>query len=83
MKNKQIVVLHRGWVVVGDVIREKEEVIVQNAHIIRRWGTTKGLGQLALEGKQEDTILDAAGTVRAHEQSVVLFIDCVPEKWTA
>lgn len=79
--NKKIVVLHRGWVVVGDFSKDGNEVVVENASVIRKWGTTKGLGQLAAEGKLPDTVLDPAGTVRANELAVVMTIDCNQEKW--
>jgi hypothetical protein len=75
------VVLQRGWVVVGRVERIGAETVVRDAHVIRRWGTSKGLGQLALEGPQSATILDAAGTVRAHELAVVLTLDCDVKIW--
>ena len=81
--SKKIVVLHRGWVVVGDVRKEENQIIVDNASVIRRWGTSKGLGQLALEGVQPNTTLDSCGTVRAHEEAIVLMIDCNAEKWAA
>jgi len=72
---KRIVVLHRGWVVVGDYRKEGAEIIVENASVIRRWGTSKGLGELR-NGPLNDTILDPCGTVRAHELAVVFTIDC-------
>ncbi|MFA5525925.1 MAG: hypothetical protein WC992_03780 [Acholeplasmataceae bacterium] len=74
--NKKIVVLHRGWVVVGDYRKDGTEVIVDNASVIRRWGTTKGLGEL-IHGPLDNTVLDPCGTVRAHELAVVLTLDCV------
>ncbi len=79
---KQIVVLQRGWVVVGDVSRDGDQVTVENAQVIRRWGTTKGLGEL-ISGPTSSTVLDPAGTVTAHELAVVLTIDVDAEKWAA
>ena len=39
-------ILQRGWVVVGDLVAEDERrVRLENASVIRRWGTTKGIGQ--------------------------------------
>lgn len=76
MKNtKKIVVLQRGWVVVGDVKTGPETVTVSDASVIRRWGTTKGLGQLAATGPTKDTVLDPAGTVTAHPLGVVMMLD--------
>jgi hypothetical protein len=79
---KVILVLQRGWVVVGDVIEEGDDRLeLANASVIRRWGTTKGLGQLALEGPRKETVLDPCGAVLAHPLSVVLQIPCKEEVW--
>lgn len=59
--NQQIVVLDRGWVYVGNVIIEGDLVRIHNARCIRRWGTTKGLGELALTGPTKNTVLDPTG----------------------
>jgi len=77
----QILVLQRGWVVVGETKKEGSEVVVGKSSVIRRWGTTKGLGEIALGGPTADTVLDPAGTVRVHELAVVMTIDCDAEKW--
>ena len=76
----RIVVLQRGWVVVGDVTIDGQELEISNARVIRRWGTTKGLGEL-VDGPLADTVLDDAGTVRAHVLGVVLTIDVDASKW--
>lgn len=81
--DKTILVLQRGWVVVGDLAEETAEKIrLVNASVIRRWGTTKGLGQLALEGPQGSTVLDACGVVEAHPLAVVMRLACEPSKWS-
>lgn len=80
--SKVILVLQRGWVVVGDLTHEDASVVhLDNASVIRRWGTTKGLGQLALEGPQKETILDPCGVVEAHPLAVVLRMPCEAAKW--
>lgn len=76
----KIVVLQRGWVVVGQVERDGDELVIYSASVIRRWGTTRGLGEL-VDGPLKDTVLDPAGTVRAHALGVVLTIDVQAEKW--
>ena len=76
----QIVVLQRGWVVAGMVVREGQDLVITGAKVIRRWGTSKGLGELA-GGPLAGTTLDDAGTVRAHVLGVVLMIDVDAEKW--
>lgn len=79
---KTILVLQRGWVVVGDLSETAEKVTLTNASVIRRWGTTKGLGQLALEGPQRETVLDACGSVEAHPLAIVLRVPCEASKWS-
>lgn len=76
----RILVLQRGWVVVGEYREVGDECVLENASVIRRWGTSKGLGELA-KGPLENTVLDACGTVRAHKLAVVMQIEC-PE-WAA
>lgn len=79
---KQIVILQRGWVVVGDVSIIGDDVTVTNASVIRVWGTKNGIGEIALGGPTKDTILDKCGTVRAHRASVVAYVDCDVQKWS-
>jgi hypothetical protein len=80
---KQIIIAQGGWVFVGDVFGQGDDIVLTNASIIRRWGTSKGLGQLAANGPQQTTILDPAGTVRFHAPSVIASIDCDQSKWLA
>lgn len=82
MTEKRIVVLQRGWVVVGNYEQEGEAVTIENASVVRRWGTQKGLGELATKGPLKDTILDPCGTVRAHINGIVLTIDTKGELWS-
>lgn len=77
----KIVVLQRGWVVIGRLFSEGEYNRLEDAYIIRTWGTDKGLGQLALEGKQSNTKLDKTGTVRFHKLTSVAIIDCKESVW--
>lgn len=80
-RRKQIVVLHRGFVFVGDVERLENEVVIHNAKNVRRWGTTKGLGELATCGPLSNTVLDIGGTIRFSPLAEVCSYDCDPTKW--
>jgi hypothetical protein len=81
--NHRIVVLQRGWVAVGELDRSAApQLKLENASIIRRWGTTKGLGELAAEGPRGQTVLDPAGTLEFHELAVVTTFVTDPSKWT-
>ena len=78
----KIVILQRGWVMVGRFEKEGTECKLHNASVIRVWGTTKGLGQLANEGKQKETILDKCyGLVQFDWLTVVAIIDCKEDIW--
>lgn len=77
----QIVVLHRGFVFVGDVERSENEIVIHNAQNVRRWGTTKGLGEIADGGPTANTKLDMAGTIRFSPLSEICSYDCNPAKW--
>lgn len=77
----QIAVLDRGFVYVGLCAVQDGTLIITQAQNVRRWGTTRGLGQLAAIGPQADTKLDPAGTVRAPLTSVMHMIDCNAAPW--
>ena len=80
---KQIIIAQRGWVFVGNVERSGDDVTISDAQCIRRWGTTKGLGELAKNGPQKSTVLDDMGTVRLHVLAVVASLDVEAAKWPA
>lgn len=71
----EIVVADRGWVYIGHAEKTEDGVVITGAHSIRRWGTSGGLGQLAKDGPQEATKLDAYGTVLVPTHAVVSRID--------
>ena len=77
----QLVVLDRGFVYVGEVTTDADWCVIRSARNVRRWGTTEGLGQLALQGPLADTVLDATGTVRAPMRAVIALIACNQAKW--
>lgn len=79
----RILVLQRGWVVVGRYTTDGDECVLTDASVIRRWGTTKGLGEIAANGPTKDTVLDKCGEVCAHKLSVVLQLKCNAERWSA
>lgn len=78
---KQIVVLDRGWIVVGDVTKSGDYVHINNASVIRRWGTKEGLGELAENGPQSETKLDKCPSCQVHKLSVVMLMNCNEGKW--
>lgn len=77
----RIVVMDKNFVSVGVYTRVADGVVLENAHVIRRWGTERGLGQIAAEGPTSNTILDKTPRQEIPWHSVVKTIDCVEEKW--
>ncbi len=78
---KTIAVLQRGWVIVGDLFKDGEYYTLANAAVIRRWGTSDGLGQIAKNGPTDETILDSCPDIRFHELTSVFLMDCVASEW--
>lgn len=78
---KQIVILNRGWVVVGDYSEKGDECTLTNASVVRIWGTTKGIGELAENGPTSSTKLDPCPNVHFHKMTMVARLDCVESNW--
>lgn len=78
---KQIVVLNRGWVVIGNYYEKGDECTLTEASVIRKWGTTKGLGELAEKGKLADTVLDECPNVHFNKMTMVARMDVNEQNW--
>lgn len=76
----QIAVLDRGFVYVGCVEWKDNFLTITDARCIRRWGTTKGLGEL-VNGALPETILDTVGTIHVPLSSLIHLIDVVESAW--
>ena len=76
----KIVIGQRGWVWVGRYAEGGDQVVLTDARCIRRWGTSKGLGEL-VGGPTAKTVLDPAGTVTVHRLGVVASYEADPEAW--
>lgn len=78
----RIVVLDKGFVSVGVFAKDKDGWFsLENAQIIRRWGTTKGLGEIAENGPTSSTVLDPTPTQRFPERAIMNTIECDAKKW--
>lgn len=78
--NVKIAILQRGWVFVGRFSKNGTDCKLENAHCIRQWGTTKGIGEL-VDGPTSSTKLDEAGTVSFNEMTIVALIDADENGW--
>ena len=66
---KSILVLWYGWVLVGEYL--PKDKTLKNAQVIRRWGTTKGLGELR-DGPTRETILEPLGDVSIPQKPLIV-----------
>ena len=79
----RIAILQRGWVMVGEFSKDGSQCFLRNASVVRYWGTTRGLGEIAAGGPTDKTELDPAGEVEFHELTAIALLRCNPEKWHA
>lgn len=77
----RIVILQRGWVVVGRYSKNKEYCTVRNGYVIRRWGTTEGLPELAIKGPLSETKLEPSPKITFHGLTEIASIECEESKW--
>jgi hypothetical protein len=78
----RIVILQRGWVMVGVFEKDGSDCKLTSASVVRRWGTSSGLGQIAKDGPTGDTLLDKCnGDVEFDFLTVVATIKADPTKW--
>ena len=74
---KVIVIAVEGWAFIGNVKEDSTiELTLTDASVIRVWGTTKGIGEIALCGPTKNTILDPCGEVTLPTTSIVAKIIC-------
>jgi hypothetical protein len=82
-----IYVCERGFVLVG---RPRPQLpgdhalflTLDDVAVVRRWGTTRGLGQLAQEGPQATTVFDREPDgVEQSLTSIYRRIPCNPSAW--
>jgi hypothetical protein len=79
----RIVVLQRGNIIVGTWHENGDEITIDNAAVIRVWGTTHGLGEIARGGPTPKTVLDRCPPIRFHRYTVVMSIDCDGPAWAS
>ncbi len=70
-----IAVLQWGHVAVGIYTQKGDIAMLEKASIIRRWGTTDGLGDLAIKGPLENTKLDKCPEITFHIREAVMIMN--------
>ena len=68
---KQIVIVDRGFVFVGDTTTDGQWCRITNTKNIRYWGTKAGLGELAGKGPLAETKLDPCGDLKIPMRAVI------------
>ena len=76
-----IIVVDNGFVFLGELQFYDGFTTVLNCKNIRSYGTTDGLGQIALKGVQEETKLDDFGIITIPNDKVIFTIDCTHESF--
>jgi len=77
----KIVILQRGWIMVGRFERNGSDCKLHNASVIRSWGTTKGLGEIALKPTKDTKLDKCNGLVQFDYLTVVAMVDCNESGW--
>lgn len=77
----KIIVLQRGWVIIGKYSQKGNIGKIDKGYVIRRWGTDAGIGQLAIEGKRSETVLDKIPSTKFHILTTIAMFDCSYDKW--
>lgn len=78
--NSKIVILQRGWVMVGKFSRTEDMCSLDYTQVIRNWGTTKGIGEL-VNGPTAKTVLEPVGHVEFHILTTVAIITVGEGQW--
>ena len=74
---KALFVVESGWVFLAEGFdKVGGEYRLRGASTIRRWGTTKGLGELSLSGPTKDTVLDPCGNPIIPVGKVLFLLPC-------
>ena len=81
MKDIRIAVLQRGWVLVGPYRRDGDSCFIEGGYVVSRWGTTEGLGEIALNGPTTETVLHPAPLQEWHRLTEVFTMTCDYEVW--
>ena len=77
----KIVILQRGWVVVGNYQTDGVFSWIDDGAVVRRWGTSRGLGELAYKGPLENTVLDPVMKMKWHIMTEVATMEVREESW--
>lgn len=79
--NVRIVILDKSFVAVGIYTQDESTASLDRAFFVRKWGTSRGLGEIAADGPTSRTVLDPTPKQTFPMHAVVNMIECDSEKW--
>jgi hypothetical protein len=81
-KPTHIVVVESGWVFAAVLDGNTQgDIRSSECAVIRTWGTTNGLGELALKGPTSSTVLDRCNITYIPKSKVLFTMECAPVVW--
>ena len=72
----KIAMVDNGFVYVGHILKDGGYYVITKGFNVRKAGTTKGFGQLAIEGPLKGTALDPVPNVLVPMNRLCHFIEC-------
>lgn len=72
------VVCEYGWIIKGvkDDKSDKNNLILHDASVVRKWNNGKGIGGIAKAENKNEYVLDAIGDVEIRQSKVLFEIPC-------
>jgi hypothetical protein len=77
----EIIIGQRGWVWIGRVTVEGDQLTIHGACCIRQWGTTKGLAELCA-GPTSKTVLDIPCSLKVGTVNVLGRLSASESGWS-
>lgn len=75
-----VAIIDNGFAYLGRVIEEENYYVIIQGVNVRRSGTDRGFGQLAIEGPQKESALDPCPPIMVPKNRLCHFIECA-EVW--
>ena len=71
------IVCDRGWIIKGKILeRNRKDLILKEASVVRTWHNGKGIGGIAKESNKDEYTLDYIGDVSIKQDKIIFTIPC-------